>query len=188
MTEGAGSGGRGGGPGEQGAARPPVAVLVTGGTLDKVHNWATEGLDFAAPNAPPAGGSHLPEILAEARCHFARIEVLFLKDSLEMDDADRDALAAAIAAAPEERLVITHGTSTLAETGKALAARGLGKTIVLTGAMRPFSLGRSDGPFNLGAAVMAAQLAPPGVYAAMNGRLFADREIRKNLSLGRFDV
>lgn len=170
------------------AARPPVALLITGGTLDKVHNWATEALDFPSKRAAPEGGTHVTEILAEARCAFARVELLFLKDSLALDDADREAVAAAVAAAAEERLVVTHGTSTMAETARALAARGLGKTIVLTGAMRPFSLGRSDAPFNLGAALMAAQMAPPGVYAAMNGRLFADHEIKKNLSQGRFDV
>lgn len=164
-------------------AHPPVALLVTGGTLDKIHDWAREALAFP----PEAGASHAPEILSEARCHSVRVQVLFLKDSLDFDQADRDAIAAAAAQAPEAHLVVTHGTSTMAETARALAARSLGKTIVLTGAMRPFSLGRSDAAFNLGAAILAAQLAPAGVYAAMNGRLFADHQIRKNLAEGRFD-
>ncbi|MEN0088608.1 MAG: asparaginase domain-containing protein [Pseudomonadota bacterium] len=58
---------------------------------------------------------------------------------------------------------------------------------MLTGAMRPFSLSSSDGEFNLGAAIIAAQILPQGVYGTMNGRVFPAQELNKNIETGRFD-
>ena len=106
--------------------------------------------------------------------------MLLQKDSLDFDDADRAAIAIAVRDAPERAVVITHGTGTMEQTAKWLAAEHSGKTIVLTGAMRPFSLGRSDGPFNLGGAIVAAPiLGVPlmiGGYAtARSGRRHADK-------------
>lgn len=163
-----------------------LRVLVTGGTLDKVHDWKNESLGF-----PPGGESHVSELLDEARCGGAVVEVLFLKDSLDFSEADRTRVAAAVRDAPEKHLVVTHGTSTMGVTARALEAAGvggpLGKTVVLTGAMRPFSLQRSDAPFNLGAAIVGARLLSPGVYGVMNGGVFAAQDLVKNTELGRFD-
>ena len=71
-----------------------------------------------------------------------------------------------------------------------LAALGGGaseKVVVLTGAMRPWCLGRSDASFNMGGAVIAARLLPPGIYGVMNGRVFAAEDLRKDVESGRFD-
>ena len=72
----------------------------------------------------------------------------------------------------------------------AITARTLmdipGKTIVLTGAMQPASLRSSDSVFNIGFALAAAQLAQPGVYIAMNGRLFPAAHVAKDRAAGRF--
>ncbi len=167
------------------AAPRPVRILVTGGTLDKAHDPLTETFGFEA-----AAASHLPQILAEARTE-AAVETLFLKDSAEFEDADREAIAEAALSAEETALVITHGTSTMGETARFLASRiaeaAREKTVVLTGAMRPFSFGASDASFNLGGAVIAAQILGPGVFAVMNGRVFPADELRKNEALGRFD-
>ena len=61
------------------------------------------------------------------------------------------------------------------------------KTLILTGAMRPFSLGQSDAAFNVGGAIIAAQILPHGVYGVMNGRVFKAEQLRKNVQTGRFD-
>ncbi|MDU8909773.1 asparaginase domain-containing protein [Aestuariicoccus sp. MJ-SS9] len=160
-----------------------LRIIVTGGTIDKVHDPRTEGLSFA-----PDGATHLPEMLRIGRCHFPTVELLMLKDSLYFDDADRAAIAGAVAAAPEEAVVVTHGTGTMGDTARFLAPRIGDKTVVLTGAMRPFSLYTSDGEFNLGGAVVAAQLLGHGVWGVMNGRVFAAAELNKNTEQGRFDV
>ncbi|QFS82387.1 Glutaminase-asparaginase [Roseivivax sp. THAF197b] len=86
--------------------------------------------------------------------------------------------------------MLTHGTGTMGQTARYLAAE-LGDTdkcVVLTGAMRPFSLYASDGEFNLGAAIVAAQILEPGVWGVMNGRVFPAARLDKNVDQGRFDI
>jgi len=160
-----------------------VRIVVTGGTIDKVHDTRTEGLGFS-----PDGATHIPELLRIGRCHFPAIELLMLKDSLYFEDADRDAITAAVTRAREPAIVITHGTGTMGTTARHLASRVSGKTVVLTGAMRPFSLFSSDGEFNLGGAVVASQLLAPGIWGVMNGRVFAADKLNKNTEQGRFDA
>ncbi len=46
------------------------------------------------------------------------------------------------------------------------------KTIVITGALNPAGFRGSDAEFNIGTAVGAVQSLPPGVYIAMNGRIW----------------
>jgi L-asparaginase len=108
-------------------------------------------------------------------------------DSLEMTAADRDLIAEQCRAAPQHRIVITHGTDTMAETARAIAAAVEGKTVVLTGAMVPYKFGSSDGMFNLGSALAFVQTLPEGVYVAMNGRAFAADRVRKNRETGMFE-
>ncbi len=172
-----------GGAGGGGKDVEPVRIIVTGGAIDKVHDPRTESLGFS-----PDGASHIPEMLRIGRCHFPVVERLMLKDSLWFEDDDREAISAAVAAAPEARIVVTHGTGTMGQTARYLDGRAADKTVVLTGAMRPFSLSASDGEFNLGAAITAAQLLPPGVWGAMNGRVFPAATLDKNTDQGRFDV
>ena len=66
-----------------------------------------------------------------------------------------------------------------------LGPRVEGKTIVLTGAMVPYTFGSSDGMFNLGTALAFVQTLPAGVYVAMNGRYFRWDSVKKNREAGR---
>ncbi|HTT71015.1 MAG TPA: asparaginase domain-containing protein, partial [Anaeromyxobacteraceae bacterium] len=75
----------------------------------------------------------------------------------------------------------------MADTARVLLAARLQKTVVLTGAMVPYAFGSSDGLFNLGSALSFAQVLPPGVYVAMNGRVFAGDRVRKDRELGTFE-
>src|SRR3546814_12403168 len=81
-----------------------------------------------------------------------RVTQLMRKDSLELDDADREAIRAAVAASDAARILVTHGTDTMVVTGRLLAAIP-GKTIVMTGAMQPASVRASDAEFNVGLAL-----------------------------------
>ncbi|GGY46366.1 asparaginase domain-containing protein [Parvularcula lutaonensis] len=161
----------------------PVRILTTGGTLDKVHDWRAETIAFAG-----AGKSQVPEILEQSRCYAHEVEQLFQIDSLDMNETYRKLICERILAAKEDAIVVTHGTSTMDETARYLDACDLGKTVVLTGAMRPHALFVSDASFNLGGAIIAAQTLPPGVYGVMNGCVFTASELKKNEKLGRFDV
>jgi len=158
-----------------------IRVLVTGGTFDKEYDEIRGALDF--------GDTHLPEMLRRGRCGLdLEVRTLMMVDSLEMSDADRETIARNCLRAPEDRIVITHGTDTMVETAHALAAAVTGKTVVLTGAMIPYTFGSSDGLFNLGSALSFVQLLPPGVYVAMNGRWFPWDNVRKNRKTGRFET
>ena len=111
---------------------------------------------------------------------------LLRKDSLEMTAGDRIAVRDAVAASGAERVIVTHGTDTMVETAREL--RGLpGKTIVLTGALQPARFADSDAAFNLGLAVGAVQVLPPGVYITANGQVFPADSVRKNTVLNRFE-
>jgi L-asparaginase len=159
-----------------------IRVLITGGTFDKEYDELTGRLYFR--------DTHLPEMLERGRSGVeVEIEQLLMIDSLDMTDEDRQRILACCRSAPEERIVVTHGTDTMVETAGVLA-RGLaggGKTVVLTGAMVPYAFGSSDGLFNLGSALSFAQVLPEGVYVAMNGRYFAWNDVRKNKERGVFE-
>lgn len=158
-----------------------IRLFVTGGTFDKEYNEVDAVLAFR--------DTHVPRMLELGRSRVdLAVEKLLLKDSLDLTDADRARIADACAACAESNIVITHGTDTMVETARAIAARVKDQTVVLTGAMIPFAFGSSDGLFNLGSALSFAQTLPPGVYLAMNGRYFPHDNVRKNRELGVFEA
>ena len=158
-----------------------IRILVTGGTFDKEYDEIRGTLSF--------GDTHVQEMLRRGRCLLeVEVQTLMMVDSLEMTEADREAIARNCREAPEDRIVVTHGTDTMVETARVLASSVPGKTIVLTGAMIPYAFGSSDGLFNLGSALSFAQVLPPGVYVAMNGRCFPWNDVRKNRESGRFET
>jgi L-asparaginase len=113
-------------------------------------------------------------------------ETIMLKDSLDMDDNDRQQILKACLACDESQIVITHGTDTMVETSQVLAAEINDKTIVLLGAMVPYQFKNSDALFNLGCAIAAVQTLENGVYITMNGKVFNFDEVLKNKSVGEF--
>jgi len=157
-----------------------IRIFVTGGTFDKQYDELKGTLAF--------GDTHLPEMLKLGRSRVdVSIRTLMMIDSLEMTDADRALIVRHCEQASESRILVTHGTDTMVETARALAAVR-GKTIVLTGAMIPYAFGSSDGLFNLGSALSFVQVLPAGVYVAMNGRWFAWDKVRKNRDTGVFEA
>ena len=159
-----------------------IAVLIAGGTIDKCYNPVSGNLELPATS--------VPEMLRQSRLSAdVRVEHVLLKDSLDMTTQDRQKLLVGAKQAEESRLLITHGTDTMVDTAKVLATeRSLAnKVIVLVGAMVPFSVSGSDALFNLGSAIMALELASPGVYIAMHGRLFGYDEVIKNRQAGQFE-
>ena len=157
-----------------------IRIFITGGTFDKEYNERNGQLYFKT--------SHLPEMLQLGRARLpVEVRTLMMVDSLDMTEEDRQTIARNCRAVPEGRIVITHGTDTMAETARVLAQSVPDKTIVITGAMIPYKFGSSDGLFNLGSALAFAQTLPPGVYVAMNGRYFTWDNVRKNRQTGEFE-
>ncbi|HST28125.1 MAG TPA: asparaginase domain-containing protein [Rudaea sp.] len=156
-----------------------LTVVATGGTIDKIY--------FDDKSAYQIGAPQIGDILKQLGVAFEfEVIALMRKDSLHMDDADRDLIRRTIAAQPHRHVLVTHGTDTMVETARALTGIA-GKTIVLTGALNPARFQGSDAVFNIGCAVGAIQALPDGVYIAMNGRVWDPQRVRKNRDANRFE-
>jgi L-asparaginase len=157
-----------------------IRFVTTGGTIDKIY--------FDALSQFEVGESQVEHILREGLVQFDyEIVPLLQKDSLEITAADRAEMRRYIENDDASLYVITHGTDTLSETAEAL--QGLDdKTIVLTGALTPARFRTTDAVFNVGMAVAAVQVVPPGVYIAMSGQVFTAGEVRKNRAENRFEA
>ena len=156
----------------------PIVVVTTGGTIDKAY--------FDALSQYQVGETVVARLLSTGQVtHPYRIVEALRKDSLELTDDDRTALVAQISALNSDRIIVTHGTDTMTESARALAAIQ-GKTIVLTGALAPARFAESDAPFNLGMAFAAVQILPAGVYITMSGQVFRGDQVRKDRANARF--
>lgn len=146
-----------------------VAILTTGGTIEKTYNES----DGSLRNS----GSGLDQIMGELRLHGLRWRhvPVMSKDSLDMTDRDRQIILLAVreALALDDAVLILHGTDTLALTGEMLQRElvGLTKPVILTGAMRPFEFRDTDAYQNLTEALLASRLVNPGVYVAMHNQV-----------------
>ena len=128
-----------------------IKLFITGGTIDKEYNPLNGELVFVK--------THLSEMLEQAKNKVdIEPEVLMLKDSLDMNDNDRAIILEKCKATKEEKILITQGTDTMVETAQVLGENISDKTIVLTGAMVPFSFGQSDALFNLGLLLVQSNL------------------------------
>lgn len=157
-----------------------IRIFVTGGTFDKEYDELGGKLFFK--------DTHVPEMFALGRCKLdIALRTLMMVDSLEMTDADRTLIVEQCRHTKEKKIVITHGTDTMEVTARTLGETIKDRTIVLTGAMVPYKFGSSDGLFNLGSALAFVQILPPGVYIAMNGRVFEWDNVRKNRKTGVFE-
>lgn len=157
-----------------------VTFIQTGGTIDKDYPRKTKGYAFEI--AEPA----VARILERTNPNF-EFEILRVlrKDSLEITEDDREKIFQACKDADADRIIITHGTDTMIETAKKLSAIE-GKTIVITGALLPERFSNSDAVFNVGTAVGAINAIQPGVYVAMNGRIYPWDQCRRDLENGWF--
>lgn len=156
-----------------------IKLLITGGTIDKQYDELNGKLIFTQ--------SGIGDMLTQGRTRLElSLETVMLKDSLDLDDNDRQKILASCLACDESRIVITHGTDTMVETSQVLAAGIKDKTIVLLGAMVPYQFKNSDALFNLGCAIAAVQTLGNGVYITMNGKVFNYDEVLKNKELGEF--
>lgn len=157
-----------------------LRIIATGGTFDKHYDPLTGNLVFRE--------SVLPGALKRARITEPHVfEPLLALDSLDMNAEHRQQILQACERAEEQYIVIVHGTDTMRETAEVLGHADLEKTVVLTGAMVPYLIDASDALFNLGFACAAAKLCAHGVYIAMNGRVFAWDDVKKNRAAGVFE-
>jgi L-asparaginase len=157
-----------------------VRIFVIGGTFDKEYNELNGDLFFK--------NTHVPEMLTLGRSRVpVEIRTIMMVDSTSLTDEDRDIIVHNCIKSKEDRILITHGTDTMVDTAIHIANKIKDKTIVLTGAMIPYTFGSSDGLFNLGSALAYVLILSPGVYIAMNGRYFNWDNVHKNKKTGEFE-
>ena len=156
-----------------------LRIIATGGTFDKSYDPIGGVLGFE--------DSHLPEIIDTLRLIEPPVlEIVALVDSLDMENDQRKAVLEACRRSPEDRIVVIHGTDTMAVTAALVGEAGLEKSVVFTGAMVPYAVRGSDAVFNLGCAVMATGLLENGTWVAMNGRILPWHSVRKDVARGLF--
>ena len=157
-----------------------IEIMTTGGTIDKVY--------FDAKSSYEIGEPQIDDVLRDANLTIDyKITPLLRKDSLDLNNLDRELIKTAVIDSSVEKIVMTHGTDTMVETANFL--RGIsGKTIVLTGSMQPARFRFTDAIYNIASAITAVQLLPVGVWIAMNGQIFDPEKSRKNIELNRFEV
>ena len=156
-----------------------LLIITTGGTIDNIY--------FDDKSDYQIGEPQISQILHAMHVAFDfEASALMRKDSLHIEDKDRILIRDAVTASDARQVLITHGTDSMVETAGVLKDIP-DKTIVLTGALNPARFRDSDAIFNIGCAVGAVQSLPPGVYIAMNGKIWDPARVRKNRSENRFE-
>ena len=156
-----------------------LLIITTGGTIDKIY--------FDDKSDYQVGEPQISQILHAMHVAFDfEVTALMRKDSLHIGETDRKLIRATVEASETSHILITHGTDSMVETAGVLSDVE-GKTIVLTGALNPARFRDSDAIFNIGCAVGAVQALSPGVYIAMNGKVWNPKHVRKNARENRFE-
>lgn len=159
-----------------------MLILNTGGTFNKRYNPRSGELEVPFDN-------DAIEQIAQRFGYEMEIAGVLYKDSLEMSDDDRKMLVQIIAASEEQNVLVVHGTDTMELSAKAVEAAELGKTVIFTGAMVPFSIDPVEATANFAMALGFAAAAPArGIYIVMQGLIAPLGHIRKNREMGRFEI
>ncbi len=161
-----------------------IYLITTGGTIEKGYSEQTGKV----LNLDRKIGQYLERLRLPATD--VRVTPLLNKDSLEMTETDRAAVAEQVASLlpPRCPIVITHGTDTMVATGLYLktALPALEVPVILTGAMTPLGFEESDALQNLTESLLAARLLAPGVWVVIHSQVFPIDRVRKDRELGTF--
>ncbi|WP_295417790.1 asparaginase domain-containing protein [Sulfurovum sp.] len=161
-------------------SRKKILIISTGGTFNKIYD-PIEG-ELVVDDTSLA----LKSIASKWLCEFEIINILG-KDSLHMDHRDRAELLATIDQSVYSDIIVIHGTDTMDGTAEYLAEKNIGKRIVLTGAMVPYSIDPVEATANLASAFGYLQtLKGHGVYIVMNGVFGTYDNVKKDRENGRF--
>ena len=175
-----------------------IEVINTGGTFNKVgdigmlpdfNEW---GFDLDNPNRA------IREIIARSTRPTELNEELSINNLMQIDSLDmtfehRTAITRAVVESEHEKILVLHGTDTMYKTARRIAlarSTGLleGKSVILTGAMEPYSLNPMHASYNFHFAIETLEKARDGVFLAMNAQLFHPWNVRKNHSSKMFEA
>jgi L-asparaginase len=157
-----------------------VLFVQTGGTIDKDYPKTTRGYAFEI--SEPAVGRILEKLNPDFEYEIVSV---LKKDSLDITESDRIKILKACQKTDAPKIIITHGTDTMLETAKKLSVLK-GKTIIITGSMRPERFSNSDAPINVGLAIGAVNVLDNGIYIAMHGKIISWDKCKRNPKTGQF--
>ena len=158
-----------------------IAFIQMGGTIDKDYPRSVGGWAFEI-------GDPAVDAMMKNYRHNLEVEIISLrkKDSQEITEEDRRTLVETISGLDHDRVIITHGTDTMIETGKFIHQRVDHKSIILTGAFLPARFKDSDASLNLGMAIAAVPVVAPGTYIALNGNIIPVHTSARDSETGLF--
>jgi len=157
-----------------------ITFICTGGTIDKDYASCAGTYNFDIMD--PAVGV----ILERVNPNFEyEIKSVLKKDSLDMDDNDRQKVFDECSKTENNKIIITHGTDTMVNTAEKLKTIKK-KVIILVGAAKPEKFHDSDAAFNIGTSVGAINILDNGIYITMNGRIYPWDQVKKNKDTGQF--
>ena len=158
-----------------------ILIINTGGTFNKVYNPITGELDIDTK------GKALKEIEHHWLSSFQTVNIIG-KDSLDMNDGDREKILETITSSDVQHIIIIHGTDTMDKTADYLNSAKIEKEIVLTGSMVPYSINSTEATANLASAYgFLHGVQENGIYIAMNGKIGRYQKIQKNKEKGFFE-
>ena len=158
-----------------------ITVINTGGTFNKRYNPLTGELEV------PKDSLALDEIISY--CYNIDFDVLNIisKDSLEMNDYDRELIVQTIKECTNDKVIIIHGTDTIDLTSAYIDEKIKDKNIILTGAMFPISIDKIEATLNFSMAIgFLNSNCENGVYIAMHGSVKNYKKLIKNREIGQF--
>lgn len=164
-----------------------VIIITTGGTIEKTY----DEFDGSLENR---GTSIKNRILSKLRLPYTNIHVLPLvsKDSLYMDDSDRELICETIKLESQKNapIVVLHGTDTMAVTAKYCFEniKNLSVPVVFTGAMVPMGFEDTDATQNVTEALLSAKLLKPGFYISFHNQIFIVPHVHKNKEKRTFEA
>ncbi len=162
-------------------------MITTGGTIEKSYDEC----DGSLGNRESIIRKWVFEGLRQPYTDIELFSILS-KDSLDMDDDDRDFLCKCIERHLDQKkpILVLHGTDTM-ETSAAYCLEKLKKVgvpVVFTGAMKPLGFVDSDAKQNVTEALLACKLLKPGIYISFHCRIFEVPDVRKNRDKRTFEA
>ena len=159
-----------------------MLILNSGGTLNKRYDVKDGTLEV------PFDSVAIVKILASVESKYDLAGVVF-KDSLEFDLEDRKTITNIIMESKDSTFLIIHGTDTMHETAQFLDEIFDDRKIVITGAMKPYEIDKTEASFNIGMSMGFLKAKPKnGVYICMNGHIKNWDRLVKNKQIGKFEI
>ncbi len=158
-----------------------ILIINTGGTFNKVYNPLTGNLDI------DSHGDALKSIAEHWLRDFKMINIIG-KDSLDINEKDRELMVRTIKEHKEQTIMIVHGTDTIDKTAHHLDLAQLNREIILTAAMVPYSINPIEATANFASAYGYINAVDKrAVYIAMNGVIKDYKRVIKNKEKGYFE-